>query len=395
MISARAWAVARWEFLRFAKPRDLLIGTAFFVLMFGGGSLVGEFAARKSNEPKAIGVVESERLGLEGRSELGRFVLSPFDEDPDEAARSLAREEIDAVLAPSSEGWKIQVLRQRDWTPQLELMLAPILRRVQWDELDLDPSLRARLERPPAVSVEVVDPVEKSNRADILTVALLGGLMFFGLFSGFSYVFVAITAEKTQRTTESLLSALRPQEWIDGKILGLTGVVVINLATFVLGYLLWKVVGALFLDRGFDLPSGADGSTLSMSALFSVVGFFFWFTFFALVAATIDDPNSSNRSGVMFLPFLPIAAVFVGLDSPDAPWMRVFSIVPGVSPLAMPVRLLRGEPSWVEIALSFVLLAAGAWFFRWMAGRVFGISMLMTGKEPSLREVLRWVRASD
>jgi len=58
----------------------------------------------------------------------------------------------------------------------------------------------------------------------------------------------------------------------------------------------------------------------------------------------------------------------------------------------MPVRLMRGDPHLLEVVASLVLLAAGAWFFRWAAGRVFGTSMLMTGKEPSLREVLRWLR---
>ena len=62
------------------------------------------------------------------------------------------------------------------------------------------------------------------------------------------------------------------------------------------------------------------------------------------------------------------------------------------SPAAMPVRLLRGEPALVEILLSLALLAAAIWLFRRAAGRVFGISMLMTGKEPAWSEVWRWMR---
>ena len=38
-----------------------------------------------------------------------------------------------------------------------------------------------------------------------------------------------------------------------------------------------------------------------MLVLFAMLGFGFWFTLFALVAATINDPNSSSRSSLMFL----------------------------------------------------------------------------------------------
>ena len=155
---------------------------------------------------------------------------------------------------------------------------------------------------------------------------------------------------------------------------------------------MWQLVAVLLLDRSPALPGGAHPADALGLTLFALGGFAFWFTLFALVAATIDDPNSSSRSSLMFLPFLLMGAAFAGLDRPDSPWMRVLSIVPGTSPAAMPVRLLRGDPHAVEILASLLLLAAGAWFFRWTAGRVFGMSMLMTGKEPSVREVLRWLR---
>lgn len=110
------------------------------------------------------------------------------------------------------------------------------------------------------------------------------------------------------------------------------------------------------------------------------------------MAATIDVPDSSGRSALMFLPFIPLGVVFAGLDTPDAGWMRTLALLPGVSPSAMPVRILRGDPAAWEIALSFGLLPAGALALPWAAGRVFGASMLMTGKEPGLREIWRWLR---
>ncbi len=214
-----------------------------------------------------------------------------------------------------------------------------------------------------------------------------------GLFLGFSYVFVAITGEKTQRVTESVLSAITPQTWIDGKILGLTLVVLVNVACYMFGYLVYKGVATLFFGEAFTLPTGIGDPVVVLNlVLFAMLGFGFWFTLFALIAATITDPNSSSRSSLLLLPFLPLGLTLTGMDQPDAVWMRVLALIPGLSPAAMPVRLLRGDPWVVEILLSLALLVVMVWVFRRAAGRVFGVSMLMTGKEPSWGEVWRWLR---
>jgi ABC-2 type transport system permease protein len=131
---------------------------------------------------------------------------------------------------------------------------------------------------------------------------------------------------------------------------------------------------------------------LTWLIVFSLLGFGFWFTLFAVVAATISDPNTSSRSALLFLPFLPLGFTLAGLDQPDSVGMRVLALLPGISPAAMPVRLLRGTPALVEILVSMALLIAAVWLFRRAAGRVFGVSMLITGKEPRWSEVWRWLR---
>ncbi len=160
-----------------------------------------------------------------------------------------------------------------------------------------------------------------------------------------------------------------------------------------LGYLVYKGVVTLFFGEGFTLPTGIGDPVVVLNlVLFAMLGFGFWFTLFALIAATITDPNSSSRSSLLLLPFLPLGLTLTGMDQPDAVWMRVLALIPGLSPAAMPVRLLRGDPWAAEIVLSLALLVVMVWVFRRAAGRVFGVSMLMTGKEPSWAEVWRWLR---
>ena len=119
-----------------------------------------------------------------------------------------------------------------------------------------------------------------------------------------------------------------------------------------------------------------------------------WNTFFGLIAATIDDPNTSSRGSLMLLPAVPLAFAFLGLAQPDTLLMRVLSILPPTSPIILPLRLVLTEVAWWEVALALALLAVTIWLLRRAAGKVFALGILMYGKEPSWSETIWWIRAT-
>jgi ABC-2 type transport system permease protein len=388
-------AVANWEYKRFAKPRDLILGTLFFAAMFGIYGFVTAFVERRSNEPREIVVSGAEHMGLESVDTLQRFPLHVDDRGLEELNQALSSEEFDALLVVSNANEaELRVRLEQGWQEEFIALLAAHRQAQRPREIGLDPETLAALTSPVSISrLQLQESPGSGHRAGSLTVLIVVGTMLLGLFTGFSYVFVAITSEKTQHVTESVLSAITPQQWIDGKILGLTLVVLVNVLSYGIGYLIYKAASVALLDVSFSLPAGiGDPVALTWLVMFALLGFGFWFTLFAVVAATISDPNTSGRSSLLFLPFIPLGFTLVGLDQPDALWMRVLSLLPGISPTAMPVRLLRGHPSTVEILLSLALLAIMVGVFRRAAGRVFGVSMLMTGKEPSWTELWRWLR---
>ncbi len=42
---------------------------------------------------------------------------------------------------------------------------------------------------------------------------------------------------------------------------------------------------------------------------------------------------------------------------------------------------------------AFVLLVVGTIAVTWIAARIYRVGILMTGKRPNLKELVRWVRA--
>ncbi len=48
-------------------------------------------------------------------------------------------------------------------------------------------------------------------------------------------------------------------------------------------------------------------------------------------------------------------------------------------------------PAW-QVGLSFVLMLLAIVAIAWVAGRIYKVGILMTGKRPTLPELVRWVR---
>ena len=51
-------------------------------------------------------------------------------------------------------------------------------------------------------------------------------------------------------------------------------------------------------------------------------------------------------------------------------------------------------PGPVEILLSLLMLGVSIYVVVWIASKVFRIGILMYGKQPAPKEVLRWIRES-
>jgi ABC-2 type transport system permease protein len=58
----------------------------------------------------------------------------------------------------------------------------------------------------------------------------------------------------------------------------------------------------------------------------------------------------------------------------------------------MPMRLLLGGATAVEVALSLVVLAGSTLAVAAAAAKIYRVGVLMYGKRPSPRELLRWLR---
>ena len=64
---------------------------------------------------------------------------------------------------------------------------------------------------------------------------------------------------------------------------------------------------------------------------------------------------------------------------------------PLTSPIVMMVRIPFGVPLWQEV-LSLAILYGTAIGMVWIAGKIYRVGILMYGKKPSFKEMIKWIR---
>jgi ABC-2 type transport system permease protein len=80
------------------------------------------------------------------------------------------------------------------------------------------------------------------------------------------------------------------------------------------------------------------------------------------------------------------------LNDPGGSLALTLSTVPFTSPIVMPVRWAAAAVPLQQVAWSIAILAATVIAITWVAGRIYRVGILMYGKKPGIRELVRWVR---
>jgi ABC-2 type transport system permease protein len=230
-----------------------------------------------------------------------------------------------------------------------------------------------------------VDAQARGSRADRMVAIVLMFLVVTVTFVAGSYAMIGISAEKQARVTEVVVSAIPAQAWMDGKILAYS---VLGLIT---GFV-WSLSGVwLLMSTMPTVPSSINLTTAAASVLYGTLGFALYVAFFAGVIATLKDFHSAAKlqGDFLILPILPVFLLSPILESPEAAFATVVSLIPLFSPTLMPMRIALGQvPAW-QIVLGLLLLAGAVWGMRRVAGMAFRIGMLMYGKDVNLPEIIR------
>ena len=267
----------------------------------------------------------------------------------------------------------------------------------------------------------------KTSKVGSLIKLLFGGvagyLLFIFIIVYGNSIMRSVIEEKTSRIIEIIISSVKPIQLMLGKIFGTS---LAGLAQFaiwiVLGSILIIVVSSVF---GVDLSvaqtsqSAEVMETLSNPQvnskfqeliteihtlpmwnlvfafiLFFVGGYLLYSSLYAAIGAAVD--NETDTQQFMLPIIMPLMlAIYVGaftvVEDPHGSVSTLFSYIPFTSPVVMLMRIPFGVPIW-EQTLSLLILFLTFIFTVWMASKIYRVGILMHGKKPSYKDLLKWLK---
>lgn len=225
--------------------------------------------------------------------------------------------------------------------------------------------------------------------------------MFIMLYG--QMVMTSIIEEKNNRVLEIVVSSVKPNALMMGKIVGIGLVAVTQILiwgiilTACSIWLMPLVSGAAQGAGGFDL--GVLGSPAYILELFGYItlfligGYLFYSSIYAAVGSAVDNiQDASQLVSIAVIPIIIGMVVSMCVVQNPASSLAVWtSMIPFTSPMVMMARIPFGIPAW-QIWTSLALLYASFAGMVWLSAKIYRVGIFMYGKKPSFSELLRWAR---
>ena len=251
----------------------------------------------------------------------------------------------------------------------------------------------------------------KDQSADEGTATVIGYvcgfLMYIILLLYGSQVMMGVMEEKTNRIAEVVVSSVKPFQLMMGKIIGI-GMVALT------QFLIW--IACIFLIYAVGKFSGNSGGMMGAAVMqiqkaftsvnmplvvccfifYMLAGFFFYSALYGAIGSAINEDMREAQSlsfPITLLIIFSIALMSSAISNPGSQVAVWASIIPFSSPIVMMARIPFGVPStvpWWQLGLSMVLLVAGFICTTWFAGKIYRTGILMYGKKPSWKEMIKW-----
>ena len=216
-------------------------------------------------------------------------------------------------------------------------------------------------------------------------------------------VMTSIIEEKNNRVLEIVVSSVKPNALMMGKIVGIGLVAVTQILiwgiilTACSIWLMPLVSGAAQGAGGFDL--GALGSPAYILELFGYItlfligGYLFYSSIYAAVGSAVDNiQDASQLVSIAVIPIIIGMVVSMSVVQNPASSLAVWtSMIPFTSPMVMMARIPFGIPAW-QIWTSLALLYASFAGMVWLSAKIYRVGIFMYGKKPSFSELIRWAR---
>ncbi|MGB2582656.1 MAG: ABC transporter permease [Dehalococcoidia bacterium] len=217
-------------------------------------------------------------------------------------------------------------------------------------------------------------------------------LFMFALIFSSGSLFDSVTEEKENKVIEIILSSVSSRQLLTGKVVGRGAAGLLQVAVWLTAFKVFTEVASVNIP--FLSEVSIPASLLAWAMVYFILGYLLFAALYAGIGSIGSTAKESQGwSVIIAMPgWLPVWFTFLIVENPDGIFPRVLTFIPLTAPTTAMMRLPTNAISAWEIALSLAILAASVVLTMWAAAKVFRVFLLMYGKKPALREIVRYVK---
>jgi ABC-2 type transport system permease protein len=253
------------------------------------------------------------------------------------------------------------------------------------DEYEVPPEVQAELGDQAPVSIRTLEP-QDPDRDENGALALIAVVLLYGQLFGYGiWIATGVIEEKSSRVVEILLSAIGPRQLMAGKIVGIGLLGLGQLAVIaVYAIVLARLTGAL------ELSGDAIGVAL-LSIGWFLLGFAFYAGLFAVAGSLVSrmEELQNAMTPINLVIFVSLFISIGALQDPDGTLPTIASFLPTSSALAMPVRIVLGSATTLEVVISIAIVVLSAAALIPVSARLYAGAILRIGAKVKLRDAWR------
>jgi len=414
--------IIKREFLTRVRKRTFIIGTILFPLLYIGLIFGTGYIADKTKQNLKIALIDNSGLftaervhAVNGNDTTNTFKLITGNQQ--QIMGGFDTLGFDGYMViPANFDWRsgtdsLMVNTKKSFghgaLSPVEKKINLVWSKIKHDSLGIDMTKEAILDK--SIDLKLNNEKDKTADAGIATIIgyVAGFLMYFILLLYGSQVMMGVTEEKTSRIAEVVVSSVKPFQLMIGKIVGI-GLVALT------QFLIWIACIFLIYNVGKNSGSGSGGAFTMVGQIqhvftsvnvplvvgcfifYLMAGFFFYSSLYAAIGSAINEDMREAQSlsfPITMLIIFSIALMTPAIANPSSSIAVWASIIPFSSPIVMMSRIPFGVPNtvpWWQLGLSMALLIAGFMFTTWFAARIYRTGILMYGKKPSWKEMIKW-----
>jgi ABC-2 type transport system permease protein len=420
----KIFLIIRREYLTRVRKRTFIISTILFPVLYFGLIFGSGYIAKKSATNLHVAIIDSSGYFDKGAIERENIkdsssILTLVDINSDSLGAGFKNWGYDGYLIiPANLTWE-SVNRNSfilntgrtigiGGVGPVQAKLNNIWNIVKNEKLGIDENKKSILEKN-TININTVNINDTSANSGVATVIgyVSGFLIYFILLLYGSQVMMGVMEEKTNRIAEVVVSSVRPFQLMLGKIIGISLVALTQ-------FLLW--VAFVFVIYNATKGSAGGGGPMSgmigqVQQVFSSInvsliilcfifyllgGFFFYSALYAAIGSSVNEDMREAQSLSFPVTMLVILSIFMlgpVMVNPTGSLAVWASIIPFSSPIIMMARIPFGIPGtvpWWQLVASMVALIGGFIFTTWFAGKIYRTGILMYGKKPTWKEMMKW-----